>query len=63
MTTALQRTDGRVLACAVGVAAAAGLAWFLAPLIVTEAEIAESVQCLERACMALSGDQLKKAAG
>jgi acetylornithine/N-succinyldiaminopimelate aminotransferase len=36
---------------------------FLAPLIVNEAEIAESVQRLERACVALSGDQLKKAAG
>jgi acetylornithine/N-succinyldiaminopimelate aminotransferase len=36
---------------------------FLAPLIVSEAEIEESVQRLERACMALSGDQLKKAAG
>jgi acetylornithine/N-succinyldiaminopimelate aminotransferase len=36
---------------------------FLAPLIVTEAEIEESVLRLERACMALSGDQLKKAAG
>jgi acetylornithine/N-succinyldiaminopimelate aminotransferase len=36
---------------------------FLAPLIVTEAEIAESVQRLEQACVALSGDQLKKAAG
>jgi len=36
---------------------------FLAPLIVTEAEIAESVQRLERACVALSSDQLKKAAG
>jgi acetylornithine/N-succinyldiaminopimelate aminotransferase len=36
---------------------------FLAPLIVSEAEIAESVQRLERACVALSGDQLKKAAG
>jgi acetylornithine/N-succinyldiaminopimelate aminotransferase len=36
---------------------------FLAPLIVTEAEIAESVQRLERACVALSGDLLKKAAG
>jgi acetylornithine/N-succinyldiaminopimelate aminotransferase len=36
---------------------------FLAPLIVTEAEIEESVQRLERACVALSGDQLKKAAG
>ena len=36
---------------------------FLALLIVTEAEIAESVQMLERACVALSGNQLKKAAG
>ena len=36
---------------------------FLAPLIVTEAEIGESVQMLERACVALSGNQLKKAAG
>jgi acetylornithine/N-succinyldiaminopimelate aminotransferase len=36
---------------------------FLAPLIVTEAEIEESVLRLERACAALSGDQLKKAAG
>jgi acetylornithine/N-succinyldiaminopimelate aminotransferase len=36
---------------------------FLAPLIVSEAEIAESVQRLELACVALSGDQLKKAAG
>jgi acetylornithine/N-succinyldiaminopimelate aminotransferase len=36
---------------------------FLAPLIVTEAEIEESVQRLERACVALSGGQLKKAAG
>jgi acetylornithine/N-succinyldiaminopimelate aminotransferase len=36
---------------------------FLAPLIVSEAEIAESVACLERACAVLSGDQLKKAAG
>ena len=36
---------------------------FLAPLIVTEAEIEESVQRLERACMALSGGQLQKAAG
>jgi acetylornithine/N-succinyldiaminopimelate aminotransferase len=36
---------------------------FLAPLIVTEAEIDESVQMLERACVALSGPQLKKAAG
>ena len=36
---------------------------FLAPLIVTEAEIDESVQMLERACIALSSNQLKKAAG
>ena len=36
---------------------------FLAPLIVTETEIDESVQMLERACVALSGNQLKKAAG
>ena len=36
---------------------------FLALLIVTEAEIGESVQMLERACVALSGNQLKKAAG
>ena len=36
---------------------------FLAPLIVTEAEIEESVQMLERACVALSAGQLKKAAG
>jgi acetylornithine/N-succinyldiaminopimelate aminotransferase len=36
---------------------------FLAPLIVTEAEIEESVQRLERACVALSGGGLKKAAG
>ncbi len=36
---------------------------FLPPLIVTEAEIEESVGCLERACAALSGDQLKRAAG
>src|SRR6201997_914271 len=36
---------------------------FLPPLIVTEAEIEESVQRLERACVALSGDRLKRAAG
>src|ERR1700754_3315754 len=36
---------------------------FLAPLIVTEAEIDESVQMLERACIALSAAQSKKAAG
>jgi acetylornithine/N-succinyldiaminopimelate aminotransferase len=34
---------------------------FLAPLIVTEAEVEESVQRLERACAALSG--LKRASG
>src|SRR6266700_1666383 len=36
---------------------------FLAPLIVSESEIEESVQRLERACVALSADKLKKAAG
>jgi acetylornithine/N-succinyldiaminopimelate aminotransferase len=36
---------------------------FLAPLIVGETEIEHSVQCLERACAALSAGQLKKAAG
>jgi acetylornithine/N-succinyldiaminopimelate aminotransferase len=36
---------------------------FLAPLIVNESEIEESVQKLERACVALSAGQLKKAAG
>ena len=36
---------------------------FLPPLIVTEAEIEESVTRLERACAALSGEQLKQAAG
>src|ERR1700730_8546304 len=36
---------------------------FLPPLIVTEAEIEQSVDILERACAALSGAQLKKAAG
>jgi len=36
---------------------------FLPPLIVTEAEIDEAVQRLERACVALSDDQLKRAAG
>jgi acetylornithine/N-succinyldiaminopimelate aminotransferase len=36
---------------------------FLPPLIVNEAEIEEAVQRLERACVALSGDQLKRAAG
>ena len=45
------------------VAAGDNVVRFLAPLIVTEAEIAESVQMLERACVALSGNQLKKAAG
>src|ERR1700726_91539 len=36
---------------------------FLPPLIVTGAEIEESVARLERACIALSGGQLKRAAG
>jgi acetylornithine/N-succinyldiaminopimelate aminotransferase len=35
----------------------------LPPLIVTEAELEESVARLERACVALSGPQLKRAAG
>src|SRR3982750_4414114 len=35
---------------------------FLAPLIVSESEIEESVQRLERACIALSGDKSRKAA-
>jgi acetylornithine/N-succinyldiaminopimelate aminotransferase len=35
---------------------------FLAPLIVSEAEIEQSVHCLERACTALSAAQAKKAA-
>jgi acetylornithine/N-succinyldiaminopimelate aminotransferase len=36
---------------------------FLAPLIVTEAEIEESVNSLERACVALSAGNLERAAG
>jgi len=36
---------------------------FLPPLIVTEAEIEESVARLERACIALSSAQSKRAAG
>jgi acetylornithine/N-succinyldiaminopimelate aminotransferase len=36
---------------------------FLPPLIVTETEIEESVARLERACVALSAGQLKRAAG
>ncbi len=36
---------------------------FLAPLIVNEAEIDHSVACLERACVALSSPEKKKAAG
>jgi acetylornithine/N-succinyldiaminopimelate aminotransferase len=36
---------------------------FLAPLIVSESEIEESVQRLERACIALSADKSRKAAG
>jgi acetylornithine/N-succinyldiaminopimelate aminotransferase len=35
----------------------------LPPLIVSEAELEEAVQRLERACVALSGPQLKRAAG
>jgi acetylornithine/N-succinyldiaminopimelate aminotransferase len=35
---------------------------FLAPLIVTEAEIDQSIACLERACAALLAGQSKKAA-
>ena len=35
---------------------------FLPPLIVTEAEIEEAVQRLDRACVALSGAELKRAA-
>jgi acetylornithine/N-succinyldiaminopimelate aminotransferase len=35
---------------------------FLPPLIVTEAELDQAVDCLERACAALSGDRLKRAA-
>jgi acetylornithine/N-succinyldiaminopimelate aminotransferase len=36
---------------------------FLAPLIVNEAEIDHSIACLERACVALSSPEKKKAAG
>jgi acetylornithine/N-succinyldiaminopimelate aminotransferase len=36
---------------------------FLPPLIVTEAEIEESVARLERACVRLSESRLKQAAG
>jgi acetylornithine/N-succinyldiaminopimelate aminotransferase len=36
---------------------------FLPPLIVNEAEIEEAVQRLDRACIALSGEPLKRAAG
>jgi acetylornithine/N-succinyldiaminopimelate aminotransferase len=36
---------------------------FLPPLIVTEAEIEDSVARLERACVRLSGGELKRAAG
>jgi acetylornithine/N-succinyldiaminopimelate aminotransferase len=36
---------------------------FLPPLIVTESELEEAVVRLERACVALSGPQLKRAAG
>jgi acetylornithine/N-succinyldiaminopimelate aminotransferase len=34
---------------------------FLPPLIVSEAEVEEAVQRLDRACAALSGDQAKQA--
>src|SRR6201986_2314761 len=36
---------------------------FLPPLIVTEAEIEQSVKCLERACAALPSSQAKQASG
>jgi acetylornithine/N-succinyldiaminopimelate aminotransferase len=36
---------------------------FLPPLIVTEAEIEQSVECLERACVVLSSSRLKQASG
>jgi acetylornithine/N-succinyldiaminopimelate aminotransferase len=36
---------------------------FLPPLVVTDAEIDEAVQRLDRACVALSGSQIKQAAG
>src|SRR5580700_3348443 len=36
---------------------------FLPPLIVTEAELEEAVQRLDRACVTLSGDNKKRAAG
>jgi acetylornithine/N-succinyldiaminopimelate aminotransferase len=36
---------------------------FLAPLIVNEAEIDQSIASLERACVALSATEKKKAAG
>jgi acetylornithine/N-succinyldiaminopimelate aminotransferase len=36
---------------------------FLPPLIVTETEIEDAVQRLDRACTAFSGDQLRRAAG
>jgi acetylornithine/N-succinyldiaminopimelate aminotransferase len=36
---------------------------FLAPLIVGETEIEQSIACLERACIALSSDASRKAAG
>jgi acetylornithine/N-succinyldiaminopimelate aminotransferase len=45
------------------VAAGENVVRFLPPLIVTEAEIEESVARLERACAALSSAQLKQAAG
>ena len=36
---------------------------FLPPLIVTEAELDDSVARLERACVKLAGGELKRAAG
>jgi acetylornithine/N-succinyldiaminopimelate aminotransferase len=36
---------------------------FLPPLIVSEAEVEEAVQRLDRACAALSNDQVKQAVG
>jgi acetylornithine/N-succinyldiaminopimelate aminotransferase len=45
------------------VGAAENVVRFLPPLIVTEAEIEESVARLERACVRLSESQLKQAAG
>jgi acetylornithine/N-succinyldiaminopimelate aminotransferase len=57
LVTALR--DQRLLT----VGAAENVVRFLPPLIVTEAEIEESVARLERACVRLSARQLKQAAG